>query len=205
MGLLGDPGHSYSFARTDSPAGQIITEPVAPYPGWIGSNTVGNQYGFFCIDYLKTANWNATYTGTLYHVQDDIPGKTREQVVEAAYLSDRLYQLGGMAASLNLYQGPISFAIWQIMDPALGHVERNAAAQPYVQEAQYMYSTGKISASLYAKTLIFVPDNPAIQDFMTVSAASAPEPGSVMLFLAGFGLIGVGLFRRRRNVGEPTE
>jgi hypothetical protein len=75
FGLLGDPGHSYSFARTDSPAGQIVTEPVAPYPGWIGSNTPGDQYGFFCIDYLKTANWNATYTGTLYHVQDDIPAR----------------------------------------------------------------------------------------------------------------------------------
>jgi len=205
FGLLGDPGHSYSFARTDSPAGQIVTEPVAPYPGWIGSNTPGDQYGFFCIDYLKTANWNATYTGTLYHVQDDIPGKTREQVVEAAYLSDRLYQLGGMAASLNLFQGPISFAIWQIMDPAPGHVQRNAAAQPYVQEAQYMYQTGQITAAYFPNTLILVPDNPSVQDFITLAAASVPEPGTIVLFLAGFGLIGVGLIRRRRDLGDPAE
>jgi hypothetical protein len=175
FGLLNDPGQSYSFARSDSPVGQIVTEPVAPYPGWIGSNTVENQYGFFCIDYLKTANWNATYTGTLYHVPDDIPGKTSEQVVEAAYLSDRLYQLGGMTANLDLYQGPISFAIWQIMDPAPGHVQVNPASQPFIQEAQYMYHTGQISAANYQKTLIFVPENGAIQDLMSVTAASAPN------------------------------
>jgi hypothetical protein len=205
FGLLGDPGHSYSFARTDSPSGQIVTEPVAPYPGWIGSNAPGNQYGFFCIDYLKAANWNTSYVGTLYHVQDDIPGKTREQVVEAAYLSDRLYHLGGMGADMNLYQGPISFAIWQIMDPAPGHVQRNAAAQPYIQEAQYMYHTGRISASHYKNTLIFVPNNGSIQDFMSLAAASVPEPGTIVLFLAGFGLIGVGLVRRRRHEANPTE
>lgn len=204
MGLLGDPGHSHSFARTGTPVGQIITEPVGQYPGCIGFNTEGNRYSLFCIDSLKTANWNTAYTGTLQHVGDDIPGKTREQVVEAAYLSDWLYQLGGMDANTDLYQGPISYAIWQIMDPAPGHVQRNPAAQPYIQEAQYMWSTGRISASLYPKTMIFVPHDPAIQDFMTLSAVNAPEPGPVVLVVGGLALIGVGRIRRR-NVNEHTD
>jgi hypothetical protein len=205
FGLLGDPGHDYSFARSDSPSGQIVTEPVAPYQGWIGSNTPGNQFGFFSLQYMQNSNWNTKYPGDLYHVQDDIPGKTREQVVEAAYLSAKLYQLGGMNADLNLYQGPISFALWQIMDPAPGHVPRDPAAQQYVQEAQHMYQTGQISAVFYPNTLIFVSHNPNIADYMTVSAAVIPEPGTVVLFLAGIGLIGVGLFRRRRHVNAPTE
>src|SRR6266849_6682196 len=78
--LLSDPGQNYSFARSDSPSGAIVSDPVAPYPGWLGSNTLGNLYGFFCIDYLKGANWNTTYVGTVYGVQDLIPGKAQEQV-----------------------------------------------------------------------------------------------------------------------------
>jgi hypothetical protein len=43
-----------------------------------------------------------------------------------------------------------------------------------------------------------------IQGLMKVGAASAPEPGSIVLFLAGFGLIGIGLIRRR-DVEDNTD
>lgn len=199
FGLLGDPGHSYTFNRTDSPVGQAVSDPVAPYPGYLGTNTPGNQYGFFCIDYLKGANWNTTYTGQEYNITSDIPGKTMEQKVEAAYLSDKLYRLGGLAASTTLYQGPISFAIWQIMDPTPGHVPRDPAAQAYVLEAQHMYQTGQISAVYFPNTIFFVPDNGTIQDFMSLSPG-VPEPGPIALVLGGLALIGAGRFRRSRRL-----
>jgi hypothetical protein len=198
FGLLGDPGHNYTFTRSDSPGGQV-SDPVAPYPGWLGANVAGDQYGFFCIDYLKGANWNASYSGTLYHVQDAVPGKTQEQLVEAAYLSSELNEMGGLNASTTLYQGPISFAVWQIMDPTPGDVPVDPAAQAWVQQAQRLYQLGQITAALYPNTLIFVPDNTSIQDFMTVTAG-VPEPGTVVLFLIGLGLIGVGRLKRRPRV-----
>lgn len=194
FGLLGDPGHNYTFTRSDSPGGQV-TDPIAPYPGWLGANVAGDQYGFFCIDYLKTANWNTSYTGTLYHVTDAIPGKTQAQLVEAAYLSSTLNSMGGLQADTNLYQGPISFAVWQIMDPTPGDVPVAPAAQAYVQQAQHLYQIGQITAALYPNTLIFIPDNPGIQDFMSMTAG-VPEPRTVVFLLIGLGLIGVGRLKR---------
>jgi hypothetical protein len=198
FGLLDDPGQNYSFARSDSPVGQVINDPVAPYPGWLGSDIRGDLYGFFCVDYLKSANWNTTYQGTVYHVQDDVPGHTREQLVEAAFLSDVLYHLGGSAANTSLYQGPISFAIWQIMDPTPGNVPVDPAAQPYILQAQQAYQSGLITAANYPYTLIFVPDDTSIQDFMTVTSAS-PEPNTLGLFAGGLALVILGRIRLRRR------
>ncbi len=188
FGLLSDPNQNYMFARADSPAGGTVSDPVGPYPGWLGSDTMGNLYGFFCIDYLKTANWNTSYAGQVYTVQDAIPGKTAQQLVEAAYLSDKLYWLGGSSASTNLYQGPISFAIWEIMDPAAGHVPVDPAAQPYVLEAQQAYASHMITAANFPNTRIFVPDNPSIQDFMTLSP-EVPEASTLSLVVGGLLLV----------------
>ena len=196
--LLGDPGQNYSFARSDSPVGAIIADPVAPYPGWLGSNAPGNLYGFFCVDYLKGANWNTTYLGNDYGVQDSIPGKSEEQLVEAAYLSDKLYRLGGSSANTNLYQGPISFAVWQIMDPTPGHVPVDPAAQPFILEAQQAYASHMVTAANYPNTRIFVPYDTSIQDFMTVTGA-VPEPGTVSLFVGGLALVVMGKARLARR------
>jgi hypothetical protein len=188
FGLLSDPNQSYMFALADSPVGATVSDPVGPYPGWLGSDAMGNLYGFFCIDYVKTANWNKSYTGQVYTVQDAIPGKTTQQLVEAAYLSDKLYWLGGSSASTSLYQGPISFAIWEIMDPAAGHVPVDPAAQPYVLEAQQAYASRRITAANYPNTRIFVPDNTSIQDFMTLSPG-VPEASTVWLTAGGMLLV----------------
>ena len=175
FGLLGDPNQNYTFARADTPVGSYISDPVGPYPGWLGSNTPANLYGFFCIDYLKVATWNTSYSGAAYGVADVIPRKTEAQLVEAAYLSDKLYHLGGSSADTFLYQGPISFAIWQIMDPIAGHVPIDPAAQPYILEAQQAYNSHSVTAANYPNTRIFVPNNTSIQDFMTLSPG-VPEP-----------------------------
>jgi hypothetical protein len=211
--LLGDPNQNYTFARTDSPSGAAVTDPVGPYSGYLGSQIPQDLYGFLCIDYLKTANWNTTYSGFVYGVADPILGKTQAQVVEAAYLTTKLMELGGSQASTNTYQGPISFAIWQIMDPTAGDVPRAAAAQPYVQEAQASYLSGSISAANFPNVRIFVPDNTSIQGFMTatgpsVSPAAAatsgvPEPGTVVLIVIGLALLGIGRIRRAGRIKVP--
>jgi hypothetical protein len=197
FGLLGDPGQTYTFTRSDPRIPTTIQDPVAPYPGWIGADVSGDLYGFFCIDYLKGANWSTSYLGTVYHVQDTIPGKSTEQLVEAAYLSDLLYQLGGSSASTNLYQGPISFALWQIMDPTPGDVPVDPAAQAYVLLAQQAYSSGAITAARYPNTLIFVPNNDSIQDFMTLTEG-IPETGTLSLIAGGLLLV-VGKLRLPRG------
>src|SRR3954463_11580746 len=163
--LLGDPNHNFSFARTDSPSGATVTEPAGPYSGYLGPQTPEDLYGFMCIDYLKTANWNTTYSGFVYGVADLVPGKTVAQVVEAAYLTTELMMLGGSNAGANTYQGPISFAIWQIMDPTAGDVPRADAAQPYVQEAQSAFLSGSISVENFPNVRIFVPDDASVQSF----------------------------------------
>jgi hypothetical protein len=197
FGLLNDPNQNFSFQRTDSPAGATITDPVGPYPGFLGANIPGDLYGFFCIDYLKTATWGTSYPGTLYNIGGAVPGKTLQQQLEAGFLSDQLYRLGGSNASTSLYQGPISFAIWQIMDPTPGDVPRDPAAQAWVEQAVNMYNAGLLSAADFSNTLIFVPNDPALQDFMTLSASPTPEPQTVTL-CAGALLIILGKLRRRR-------
>ncbi|MDE3168149.1 MAG: PEP-CTERM sorting domain-containing protein [Acidobacteriota bacterium] len=196
FGLLNDPNQNYTFARADSPVGALVTDPVAPYPGWIGSNAPGNLFGLFCMDYLKTANWNGTYTGVEYDIGGAIPGKSPAQLVEAAYLSDQLYRLGGSSAALQ-YQGAISFAIWQIMDPTPGDVPVDPAAQPYIQQAQYLYQTRQISAAMFPNTRVVVPTNTTIQDFMTLTPA-VPEPGTPFLFGGGLAMLVLGRIRLSR-------
>jgi hypothetical protein len=186
--LLGDPGQNYTFTRSDPGNPQVIYDPVAPYPGWLGTDASHTFYGFFCIDYLKTATWNTTYPGVDYGVQDPIPGKTEAQLVEAAYLSDKLFRLGGSSASTSLYQGPISFAVWQIMDPTTGHVPVDPAAQTNILEAEQAYTSGAITAADYPNTRIFVPDDPRIQDFMTLSEG-VPETGTLSLLAGGLLLV----------------
>lgn len=188
FGLLGDPGQNYMFGRADSPVGGMVSDPVGPYPGWLGSNSLGNLYGFFCIDYVKTANWNASYSGQVYTVQDSIPGKTEQQLVEAAYLSDKLFWLGGSSASTSLYQGPISFAIWEIIDPTAGHVPVDPAAQVYILDAQQAYASNMATAANFPNTRIFVPDNSSIQEFMTLSPG-VPEAGTLSLVVGGLLLV----------------
>ena len=194
FGLLGEPGQNYTFTRAGAPVGAAISGPVGPYPGGRGSNTPAELHGFFCIDYLKAATWNTSYPGAGCGVRDPIPGKTEAQLVEAAYLS-RLHQPGGASANTYLYQGPISFATWEIMDPAPGHVPIDPAAQPYIREARQAYNAHSVTAANYPNTRIFVPDDHSIRDFATLSEG-VPEPGTLVLFLTGILLIGVGRFRR---------
>jgi hypothetical protein len=200
--LLGNPNQNYPFTRSDSPSGATVREAAGPYLGYLGARAPENLYAFLCMDYLKTANWNTSYSGFVYSVADAIPGKTQAQVVEAAYLVSKLMSLGGSAASTSVYKGPISFAVWQLMDPVAGHVPVDPAAQRYVLEAQNMYQSGSISAVSFPHARIFVPNNPSIQSFLTSSAedftSEVPEPATLACAAIGVALIGIGGWKKTR-------
>jgi hypothetical protein len=70
------------------------------------------------------------------------------------------------------------------------------AAQSWVLQAQDMYADGELSAASFSNSVIFVPDNSSIQDFMTLSPATALEPESITLSATGALLILLGSLRR---------
>lgn len=201
FGLGGDPNQYYTFTPIGAPAGATDTEPVGPYPGWLGQDITADNSFFFCVAFIKTANWGASYTGTTL-------APSTPQQVEAAFLGAQLVGLGDQNATLA-EKGAISMAIWQVTDSTPGDVPLDPAAQAYVSEAVNAYNSGAITAADFPNTLIFFPSNPAIQDFMiaadsdprihtlTYEASNVPEPGTILLILAGGGLIGLSRVRRK--------
>lgn len=196
FGLAGDPNHNYTFTRTDTPVSGSeypnwqVQVPSGPYPGWLVANIPADQGAFFCIDFLKTATFGASYPGTLV-----LPSTPQE--IEAAYLASIEYGYGAANANINLYAGPLSMAIWQIMDPTPGDVPRDPAAQSWVTQAQNLYAAGQLQASMFANTTIFVPNDPSIQRFM-LAAAETPEPETMVLLGTGVLLIVAGFRRAKR-------
>ncbi len=162
FGLGGDPNQYYTFTPDGAPAGVTDTEPVGPYPGWLGENTAADSNLLFCIAFLKTANWGGTYSATV------IAPSTAQQL-QAAYLAAELVSLGGQHATLA-EKGAISMAIWQITDPTPGDVPRDPAAQSYVNQALHAYSSGMLSAADFPDSAILVPTDPAIQEFLIAGA-----------------------------------
>jgi len=216
FGLLGDPDQSYTFTRTDTPVANSeypyaqVTVPAGPYPGYLGANVPADQYLFFCLNFLKTATFGASYLGSL------TPPGTPQQL-EAAYLAAEMASVGGAKASLQSYKGPLSMAIWQIMDPTAGDVPRDPAAQPYVTAATEAYDRGILSPADFPNTWVFVPNDSKIQSFMTVAPSTppfqqlsqeegglgVPEPASILLIGGGLLLIGLGAARFKTRAPAP--
>jgi hypothetical protein len=100
-------------------------------------------------------------------------------------------------------------AIWQVTDPTPGHVPLDPAAQSYVSDALHAYSSGMLSAADFPNSVILVPNDPSIQEFLVAGASNpifselqseisgVPEPGSAVLLLGGAVLFGIGRLRRR--------
>jgi hypothetical protein len=195
FGLLGDPNQNYTFTRTDTPvsgseySGWQVTVPSGPYPGWLGADTQADENYFFCVSFTLTATFGGQYSGTL-------TTPSTQQQVEAAYLDSLLYTEGGFNTPLG-DKGPISMAIWQIMDPTPGDVPRDPAAQPLVNLAVDEYNAGNITPAMFSRTEIFVPANPSIQTFMMEAPAAAAEPGTVVLFACGLTLLLLGVKKRK--------
>ena len=207
FGLGGDPNQYYTFTPDGAPAGVTSTEPVGPYPGWLGENTEADSNLLFCITFLKTANWGGTYSASII-------APFGAQQLQAAYLAAELISLGGRQATLA-EQGAISMAIWQITDPTPGDVPRDPAAQSYVNEALHAYSSGRLSAADFPNTAILVPTDPSIQEFLIAGPSNpifsalqtqisgVPEPGTPFLLLGGACLMGISrLIAARKASGK---
>ncbi len=183
-----------------------LRQPVGPYSGWLGENIASDDSFFFCLTFLKTANWGASYSGVT--MMPSTP-----QQLQAAWLGALLAGLGGQNATLA-EKGAISMAVWQVMDAAPGDVPRDPAAQAYVTGALNAYASGGLNPADFPNTVIFVPDDSSIQSFMMLAASApgvitgesqtspVPEPDTPMLVVAGVGLIWLGRHRAAKRLSE---
>lgn len=177
------------------------SENVGPYYGTLtGSSAVG----FFCLDDTLTAYFGASYNGTVA-----VPQTQQEE--EAAFLASYALYMGSPssnAGTVNSVEGPISFAIWQIMG-TLGSTPPDPAAQPFIQTAEYAYNHHLIQQTYLSTVLIFSPSDTSIQRFITAVPDNAevsslvPEPESIALAAGGLGLLLV-LARHRRRRSPPA-
>ena len=187
-----------TFTLGPDPNQMFDSENVGPYYGTLtGSSAVG----FFCLDDELTAYFGASYSGT-------VAAPTTQPEEEAAFLAAYSLYLGSPSSNPGIVQsveGPISFAIWQIMG-TLGSKPPDPAAQPFVATAEYAYSHNLIPQSYLSTVLIFSPYDQNIQRFIAVVPASemilsaVPEPASITVAAAGLWvLLPRALARRRRR------
>jgi len=186
--LTGDPGQVYNG------------ENVGPYPVSLD----GFSHLAFCLDESLTSIWGVTYDGTVHS-----PNTQAEE--EAAFLASYALYDGAPSSnsnSVNTVEGPISYAIWEIMTPSLTlslPASVVAAASPFINLAEYAYGAHLIDSTFLSSVAIFVPTTPGIQRFvMAVSDpvmdhSAIPEPSTIVLFGTGVLLIGLGRFRRRQK------
>jgi hypothetical protein len=161
---------------------------VGPYPGTLTGTTLTE---FFCITESKTISFNQSYQGTT------APPSGQAQD-EAAFLTSYLLSFGppnNSPSYVQNYEGPITFAIWDIMD----NTAPSPASAPYVEAAVNAYNEGVLTSSYLSNFLVFTPTNSAYQSFITAFQDNSivnevvPEPGSMLLLASGL----LGLCARR--------
>jgi len=191
------PGSTFTLGHDQN---QIFdSENVGPY---LGTLTGSSAVGFFCLDDTLTAYFGTSYNGT-------VKAPTTQQEKEAAFLASYAVYLGSPSSNgaiVNSVEGPISFAIWQIMG-TLGSNPADPAAQPFIQTAEYAYSHNLISQSYLSTVQIFLPSDPSVQRFITAIPDSSevssvvPEPGTFVLVVLGLALtwFGTGVWPWRRH------
>jgi hypothetical protein len=194
----------------------------------------------FCLDADQTNYFGGTYYGVQESLAEAniAAGGSNQDVEEAAFLASLMMydaqQEGidvtwnGSGSGLTLYQtqvgnvsvgefvsqveGPISFAIWQIMG-TLGNLSTDPNAQFYVAQAQAAYSkvlknsSDPIVAAFNAEVMVFIPDGSSAgtQRFLSADLdialmdEAAPEPGTLVMFGTGLVLMALGCARRVRR------
>jgi hypothetical protein len=167
------------------------SENVGPYAGTLTGSDVLN---FFCLDFNLVSYFGGSYDGTVV-----VPATQQEE--EAAFLGAYAIYEGSPSSNpsaVNLVEGPISFAIWQIMG-TMGTTAPVAAAQPYIQTAQYAYSHNLIPQSYLNSVSIFEPTDHGFQRFITAvpdnamvsqTLSEVSEPGTMALLGGALMLLG---------------
>jgi hypothetical protein len=172
--------HFYNFTATD---GTSQTQPINPYLATITDPSIGTQSILaVCFDLNNPTQPGQAYTG---HYADP----TDLASLETTFLLNVMNADGGYSATLD-QQGAISMAIWQIMFPTSTKTDGtyfpvDAAAQPYIAQANVAVTSGAWTIADSANYPIFMPDNTTIQRFgiilvgvgpVDVPTSPAPEP-----------------------------
>ena len=162
---------------------------VGPFGGTLTGTGITQ---FFCLNNDKNAAFGGSYTGTVVQ-------PTTQAEDEVAFLTSYLLSKGAPSSDptfVRTYEGPVSFAIWQIMG-TLGGTSPDPAAAQYVTMAQDAYTHGQITPGFLSNFLIFLPNDPTVQRFITAYEEPyqrVPEP-QMMLVLAS-GMVVIGASRR---------
>jgi NADH:ubiquinone oxidoreductase subunit H len=153
-----------------------------------------------CYDINMQAHVGYTYAGIMV-----LPTTAAE--IEAAYLQNELAGEGGYNALVSV-SGPISMAVWQLMDPSSqfpAPFDLDPAAADLVADAETAYSSGAWTQAMAAYYAFWEPITiTETQRFGFVyggprpdpgDITTLPEPGSLVLFLLGGVLLAAGKIR----------
>jgi hypothetical protein len=198
-GNFATPDYAF-YSYTDTLGQPEDNIPVDPYITYVNGSGYDNALAYtFCYDFNSPTYVGVEYSGTLETLTDTA-------TLEATYLVNEMMDDGGVSAPLSS-RGPISEAIWEIMNPSsdtsLAQYPTDPAALPYEAEAVMAVASGSWTTTDSAFYAVWVPQDPTIQRFAVVFpteiADSIPEPGSFVLM--GLGLLGlagaIGIQRRR--------
>jgi hypothetical protein len=192
--------HATSITLTGNPNFGYQGILVGPYAATLGTDP--NSL-VFCLDLHID-----TYVGVGY--LGDVSSPHTQLEKEAAFLASYALYLGAPSGGLvDTVEGPISMAIWQLME-TMGSTPPDPAAQPFIQLAQSAYSNDLITPDFLSGVSIWSP-NPAgsSQRFVTairddsMIRSAVPEPGTLVLLGIGVLLLVVSralAIRRRTRI-----
>jgi hypothetical protein len=200
--------HATTIQLTGNPTFAYDGILVGPYAATLGDDPAALV---FCMDLHIDTYLRTTYEGSLSAPQTQL-----EQ--EAAFLASYALYLGAPSGGLvNLVEGPISMAIWQIMG-TMGATPLDPAAQSYIELAHSAYSNNAITPAFLTGVSIWTPNQQgSAQRFVTANSddstilgalggtqsaglSEAPEPGTLVLFGTGILLMAVSRIRRSHLV-----
>jgi hypothetical protein len=186
----GNPINYHTYTYTDD-NGVQHTANVGPYPVVLSGGSYGGGIpsNALCFDINIGVLFGTSYPGTTK------PPDTIAEI-QAAYLLDKLASLGGYSADVQTVAGPISMAIWQLMNPSSHNpapFAQDPAAQSWVDQAVYAYSIGLWTAADAAAYVVWLPDPlGSTQRFGFLEGPPppvVPEPASAIQLVAGLGLL----------------
>lgn len=189
---------SYTYTDAD---GTTHTEYTGPYPVIVsgGSYGAGVQVYVMCYDINLDA-----YVGASYNGEFVLPDEADE--IEAAYLQNQLVEDGGFSADVQTVSGPISMAIWQLMDGSSQNpapFAQDPAAAALVAEAQNAYLSGAWTQADAERYPLWAPTPLGstqrfgfLEGQAPLNSDIVPEPASPVLMAAGFAVV-LALRRKR--------